>query len=119
MSSLRPVLFVSTGFCSPASLLTILFIFNGARDCFSIHCCRYRQPACQHLLAVREINPPVRVFHPLEISQTCYNTIKKRFVFLIFFNSIHKFCVMLLDITNFEVTARNGIDNPNNEMHNA
>jgi len=30
-----------------------------------LHCCRYRQPAC-HLLTIRELNPPVRDFHPLE-----------------------------------------------------
>ena len=30
-----------------------------------LHCCRCQQPAC-HLLTVRELNPPVRDFHPPE-----------------------------------------------------
>jgi len=56
LGSVRQYRILQSGFVTP---------FGRELRSAPVHCCRYRQPAC-HLLAVRELNPPVRVFHPLE-----------------------------------------------------
>gem|GEM_PF-2910655 len=75
MSSL---LFVGTGFCSLASLLPSVVSSALLRITAVV---TNNQLATCYFRRFGEINPPIRDFHPLEISHTCYSTIKKICIF--------------------------------------
>ena len=87
----RP-LFVSTGFCSPASLLTILFIFIGVRDCFAIQCILYSKPPCG-LLILSGLTPTYKGLSPSGKSHTCFGLSQKDLYFWTFSTAYNK-CVL-------------------------
>jgi len=84
-----PFLFVSTGFCSPASLLTLVFIFIRVRDCFAIQCILYNKPPCG-LLTLSGLTPTYKGLSPSGKTHTCYGLSQKDLYFWTFSTAYNK-----------------------------
>jgi len=85
-----PFLFVSTGFCCPVSLLTLVFIFIRVRDCFAIQCILYSIPPCG-LLILPGVPGVKGTFAPWKIAHSLLAR-KSLFVYLNFFYSLQQVC---------------------------